>query len=275
MTAAIDAMRRAFSDDRETPLRRLLGSSLFMPGRVGSTSGIKVVSTTPGDPAGIVAAFDEHGRPLGLCDGPTLTKIRTGAACGLATALLGSGQEAVLAMLGSGAMAADLVDAVGTVRHLKGILIWSREPGHAAALSDRFGGEVAATADEAVAAADIVCTATPATSPIFAAEALRPGTHVNAIGAFTPDMAELPAAALRSAFVVVDDRDAAAAEAGDLLQAGVEPDATLGDLLEDRATPPGPGSTTIFKSVGIASQDVAAAAAALKRAREMGIGVRL
>jgi ornithine cyclodeaminase len=270
MSDAIDAMRAAFGDDRETPLRSLLGSSLFMPGRVGSVSGIKVVSTVPGNPAGIVVVFGADGAPIGAVDGPTLTAIRTAAGCGLATDLLAPPGAATLAMLGAGAMAADQIDAVRTVRPISEVRVWSRSRERASSLAERIGGTAFAGPDETVAGVDIVTTATPAREPLFRAEAAAPGIHVNAVGAFTPEMCEIPAAFVRRAFVVVDDLDAAAAEAGDLLQAGVEPDATVGDLLAGRAT--APEGATMFKSVGIASQDVAAAHRALARAAEQGIG---
>jgi len=263
MRTAIAAMRAAFGDDRDVPVRSILGSSAFMPGRVGAESGVKVVSIVPGNPAGIVAVFGGDGEPIGIVDGPTLTAIRTGAGCGLATDLLAAPAASTLAMLGAGAMAFDQVEAVRTIRPIDRVLVWSRSEERATALARRVGGEVCLDADTAVAAADIVTTATPAREPLFSVASLRGGIHVNAIGAFTPDMRELPAGLMHEAFVVVDDREAAAREAGDLIQADVGPDAELGDVLAGRAVAPS-GTTTVFKSVGIASQDVAAALAALR-----------
>ncbi len=262
MPAAIASQEAAFGSDAEAPPRVMLGGSLFMPGRVGGHAGIKVVSTVPGNPAGIVVVFGEDGSPLGAVDGPTLTAIRTGAGCGLATRLLARPDASVMAMLGAGAMAYDQVAAVQVVRPIGRVLVWSRSAARAAALAERVGGELVTDAAEAVAAADVVTTATPARAPLFPADALRPGTHVNAVGAFTPEMCEIPADAVRRAFVVVDDREAAAVEAGDLLQAGAEPDATLGEILAGAPIPTG-ADVTLFKSVGIAPQDVAAALAAL------------
>jgi ornithine cyclodeaminase len=273
MEAAIAAMRVAFGPDRETPQRVMVGASLFMPGRVGDLSGIKVVSTVPGSPAGIVVVFGPDGAPLGLVDGPTLTAIRTGAGCGLATDLLARDDVATLAMLGSGAMAADQVAAVRAVREIDRVVVWSRTPAHAEQLAARLGAEAVGDPDAAVALADVVTTATPATTPIFSAASVRPTTHLNAVGAFTPTMAELPAELVRQAFVVVDDREAAAAEAGDLLQAGVTPNADMAEVLA--GTRPPPEVTTVFKSVGISSQDVAAAVAALERAEAEDLGTVL
>jgi len=153
------------------------------------------------------------------------------------------------------------------------VLIWSRDPDHAAALAKRVGGRPVSNADEAVAAADVISTATPARQPLFTVEALRPGTHITAIGAFTPEMVEIPMGAVRQARVFVDDLAAAAAEAGDLIQAGRRPDGTIADLLQGRvAGRTSATEVTMFKSVGIASQDVSAGAAALAAAERLGLG---
>ena len=262
MTEAIAAMRSAFGDDREVPVRSRLGSSAFMPGRVGPYSGVKVVSLVPGNPVGLVAVFGEDGSPIGIVDGPTLTAIRTGAGCGLATDFLAPPDASTMAMFGAGAMAFDQVEAVKTVRPIDRVLVWSRREDRAAALAERVGGDVLLDVESAAGAADVISTATPATEPIFDAKALKPDVHVNAIGAYTPEMCELPAELVRQAFVVVDDRSAAADEAGDLLRAGKSPDAEMSDLLAGRVAAPQHG-WTVFKSVGIASQDIAAAVAAL------------
>lgn len=270
---AIQTMRLAFGPDREQPLRFRVGGSLMMPGRVGRYTGVKLVSVVPGNPAGLVIVCDERGHPLGLVDGPTLTALRTGAASGLATQLLAPSQAKTLAMLGAGAMAADQVAAVRSVRPITRVLCWSRTHSRAAALANAVGGEVTNSAEAAVREADVICTATPSRSPLFNSDAVRDGTHLNAIGAFLPDMVEIPSEVVLKAFVVVDDREAAAVEAGDLIQAVRQPDATVGELLAGLLPPR--GRTTLFKSVGIASQDVAAATAALVNAEQKGIGIRL
>lgn len=274
MAAAIEAMVAAFGDDREVPARVQIGPSLFMPGRVGNTTGIKVVSTVPGNPSGIVVVFDGSGLPLGMVDGPALTAIRTGAGAGLATRLLALPEARTMAMLGCGSMAADQVAAVRAVRDIEQVWVWSRDRTRAEAFAEQVGGEATDDPARAVSHADIVTTATPAKQPLFEDTAVRAGTHINAIGAFTPQMVEIPAETVRRSFVVVDDVSAATREAGDLLQARRKPDATVGDLLAGRISAPG-GSPTLFKSVGIASQDVAAAAAALERAEELGRGLEI
>ncbi|MFV1962106.1 MAG: ornithine cyclodeaminase family protein [Acidimicrobiia bacterium] len=273
MDDAIESMRAAFSRDRQIPQRVQLGSSMFMPGRVGEYTGIKVVSTVPGNPVGLVAIFDMSGVPVGLVDGPTLTAIRTGAGAGLATDLLAASNASSMAMLGAGAMAFDQIAAIRAVRPIESVVVWSRNPDNAQALADIVGGVAVRDADEAVRDADIITTATPASAPLFDHTSLPVQVHINAIGAYTPTMVEIPPAFVRDAFVVVDDYAAAAAEAGDLLTAGREPDIDVADLLESGSRDRGP--RTLFKSVGIATQDIAAAAAALANAERLGLGIEL
>jgi len=272
MVDAIEAMEHAFSGETEAPLRSLVGPSLVMPGRLDDLMAVKVVSIVPGNPVGLVAVFGEDGSPLGVVDGPTITAIRTGAVSGLATKLLAGDDAHTLAMLGSGAMAFDQVEAVRSVRPIEEILVWSRSVENAQALAVRVGGQAVADADEAVHRADVVSCATPATTPLFAESSVRSGTHVNAVGAFNPEMAELSPALLERAYVVVDDVDAAASEAGDLIQAGRHPNTTLRDLLA--GTSPQIGEdVTVFKSVGVAAQDVAAAGRALANAERDDLGL--
>lgn len=274
MVDAIEAMVRAFSGDSESPLRSVVGPSLVMPGRLDDLMAVKIVSIVPGNPTGLVVAFAGDGEPLGVVDGSVLTAIRTGAASGLATRLMAREDVSTLAMLGSGAMAFDQIEAVRAVRRIERVLIWSRNIDNARNLAGRVGGEAMADADQAVALADVVSCATPATVPLFSESSVRPGTHVNAVGAFTPEMTELHADLLERAYVVVDDVEAAREEAGDLIQADREPNATLADLLAGTAPEIGE-DVTVFKSVGIAAQDVAAAATALADADRLDIGVNL
>ena len=273
MSDAITAMRDAFTRDRDIPQRQHLGASLFMLGRVGNTSGIKVVSTKPGSPVGIVVVFDADGAPLGVVDGPTLTALRTGAVAGLATDLLSDPASSTLALLGAGAMAPDQIAAICTVRDIDTVLIWSRTFATADRLSESLGATPVRSADDAVAAADVITTATPARTPLFDHAALRERVHINAVGSFTPDMVEIPPHTVTDSFVVVDDYDAASHEAGDLIQAGRLPDMDLTELLEVGV--PDHSARTLFKSVGIASQDIAAARVALETAERLNVGVEL
>jgi ornithine cyclodeaminase len=274
MDKAVVSQAAAFGEDVEIPLRRQLAGSMFMPGRVGDRAGIKIVSTVPGNPSGLVIVLDPEGTPEGIVDGPTLTAIRTGAVAGLATRLLSRADASVLAVIGAGAMAFDQVEAVRAVRPIERVLVWSRGAERAEDLAARVGGESVADANAAVAEADVVSCATPATEALFRPEAVRPGTHINAVGAFRPGMIEVPAEITRRAYVVVDDLEAAAAEAGDLIEAGRTADTTLTEVLAGRH-PPIAADVTFFKSVGVASQDVAAAVVALREARRQGLGTEV
>jgi ornithine cyclodeaminase len=179
-----------------------------------------------------------------------------------------------MAMLGTGAMALDQVAAVRAVRPIERVLVWSRDPGHARSFAEMIGGETVAVADEAVAQAGVVSCATPSTHPLFSESAARESAHFNAVGAFMPEMVELPPELMERAYVVVDDVEAAAAEAGDLIQAGRAANTTLRELLA--GTNPEIGEdVTVFKSVGVAAQDVAAAHLALVNAENNGIGTLL
>ena len=274
MSDAIEAMEHAFSGEAEAPLRSMVGNSLVMPGRLDDIMAVKVVSVVPGNPVGLVVAFGADGSPMGLVDGPTLTAIRTGAVCGLATRLLAKDSSRTLAILGTGAMAYDQVEAVRTVRPIERVVIWSRSEEGALRLARMVDGDVELDVNRAVAQADVVSCATPSRAPLFEEASVAPGTHVNAVGAYTPEMVELPPGLLERAYVVVDDVEAAAAEAGDLIQADRAPNTTLRELLA--GTHPAIGEdVTAFKSVGVAAQDVAAAYRALINAAEADLGTVL
>jgi ornithine cyclodeaminase len=244
-----------------------------MPGRLDDHIAVKVVSVVPGNPVGLVILFGPDGSPVGIVDGPTLTAIRTGAVCGLATSLLAPGPVETMAMLGAGAMAFDQIAAVREVKDVGRVLVWSRSPERASALADRVGGRAVEDPDQAVVGAGVVSCATPSTAPLFRGSSVGRNAHVNAVGAFTPAMTELPPDLLHDAFVVVDDYEAAAVEAGDLIQCGRAPDASLAEVLEGARGPA--GRPTVFKSVGIAAQDVAAAERALANAARAGWGLPL
>jgi ornithine cyclodeaminase len=271
MADAIASMREAFGPDTEAPLRQQVGSSLVMPGRIGDSIAVKVVSTVPGNPVGLVAVFDREGTPVGIVDGPTITAIRTAAAAGLATDLLAPHDASSIAMIGAGAMARDQILAVCEVRDIDRIVVWSRELSKAQALASEFEGQAVATTAKAVQSADIVTTATPSATPLFSESDLSERVHINAIGAYTPDMVEVPPEFVMEAFVVVDDADAASVEAGDLIRAGRVPDLDIAALLTMPSIPR--HDRTLYKSVGVATMDVAAAAAALRNAEYLGIGM--
>jgi ornithine cyclodeaminase/alanine dehydrogenase-like protein (mu-crystallin family) len=208
-----------------------------------------------------------------ILDGAAVTALRTGAASGVATDLLAHADASVLAMIGAGGQAMDQVLAVMAVRPVKEIRVASQRPESAADFCARLREQVGPTvtvtavgdADAAVAGADVICCATPATAPLFKDSSIKDDAHINAVGAFRPSMCEVPADLLRRADVIAIDQWAAALEeAGDLIQAIasgaisqkslVEIGTLLGAGARDRK-----GGPTVFKSVGIASQDWAIA----------------
>jgi len=310
MAEAIRLMGVAFAElsagRAASPLRTPIhdegrgSDTLFMPAAVPALGGLglKVVSVYPTNAArglptilALVALLDaDTGRPLALLDGTFLTALRTGAVSGKATELLAKPDARTLLCIGAGAQAFTQVWAVCTARpSIERVLVRSRSAESAARLVGRLRDELpeigarAAVADdlgEAVRAADVICTATSATTPVFDDADVRPGTHINAIGAYTPAMREVPAATVARARVVVDAVEAALSEAGDLL-------APLRDGAVDRAhletelgqvvagTRPGrtdPDQVTLFKSVGNAVQDIAVARFAVERAEALGRG---
>lgn len=304
MPAAIESAREAFTQmaleqadlPLRTPLRTANGVTLFMPGHLKESGGLafKAVSVYPGNAAsglpvitGVVLVLDAvTGMPRALLDGGTLTAIRTGAASGLATDLLARPESRVVALFGAGGQAYDQVAAVRAVRPITEARILSRQGRSGAALAERLRQEgldahAMTDATEALRGADIVLCATNSTVPLFRDADIAPGTHINAIGAYTPEMQEVPPETVVRARVIVDDMAAAHAEAGDLLQplaAGlIAPshfEMTLGAVTLGRV--PGRRSAeeiTLFKSVGVAAQDVAAAARALAHAEATGLGV--
>jgi ornithine cyclodeaminase/alanine dehydrogenase-like protein (mu-crystallin family) len=302
MREAIEAMRAAFiafSEGRAHIPQRLSisipeqeGITLVMPGYVPPDAlGLKVVSVFSRNPArglptlsALVVMLDpETGAPAALLDGAFLTAWRTGAASGLATDLLARPDAESLALIGAGAQARTQLLAVAAVRSLRRVRVYSRTPARAQALIEEMQGQegipqdiaVAPTPEAAVAEADIVCTATNSSVPVFDGQALRPGTHINAIGSFTLEMRELDEETFRrAARVVVDSRAAALAEAGEVVWAirqGILREADLVELGEIAAgRRPGrerPEEITLFKSVGLAVQDLVAAQRVWQRIR--------
>ncbi len=283
----VDAVEQAYRDvsarrDASPPRSRVglpNGDLLLMPGlrRGGSGASVKVVTVTPANASrnlptvqGLVLWLDaETGTPRALLDGAELTAMRTGAGSGAATRLLARPDASVLALIGAGAQAEWQARAVMAVRPIGEVRIYSRGPSRDALAARLAGdGRVAAvsSAREAVDGADVICCATTSHEPVFDADWVRAGTHVNAIGAFRPEMVELPSRLFaRATLVAVDSRAAALAEAGDLQAAIAAGELTEGDVVELGSVAAGysgardAGAITIFKSVGLAIQDVAAA----------------
>ena len=210
------------------------------------------------------------GELLALMDAEALTAIRTGAASALATDLLAAAGPHMLGLIGAGEQAAAQAEGMFAVRPIEGIIIYSRTRARAlelaAHLQTRYGVEclIAHTAEEVARGCRLICCATNSVSPVLRGEWLQPGTHINAIGAFRADMAELDTEAVSRSRVVVDSLEAAQSGAGDLIQAALAGKLNwasvreLGEVLETGFTRQ-PDDITLFKSVGTAVQDAFAA----------------
>jgi alanine dehydrogenase len=223
----------------------------------------------------VIAVFDPRtGTPLALLDGEEITAQRTAAASAIATRRLALPGAETLAIVGTGVQAASHARYVAPTRRFRRILVAGRDPSKVAALAARVGGEPAGI-EQAVRAADVICAATHAQEPLIRREWLRPGSHLNSVG-FNPRGQELDSVA--SALIAVEARSSAfaAPPAGANELRGVDPASAveLGELIA--GTRPGRTSgeqVTIYKSVGVAAEDAAAAALVLRRARERGVGV--
>ncbi|HLE58094.1 MAG TPA: ornithine cyclodeaminase family protein [Candidatus Limnocylindria bacterium] len=292
MPELLDAVEAAYRDvaagrDR-SPLRTRVpltsGDLLLMSGvrEGGAGTTVKLVTVMPGNAArglptihALVVWIDATtGEPLVVLDGATLTAMRTGAASGVGTRLMARRDASVLAVIGAGFQAPWQVRAVRAARPIREVRIYARgatrRQRFAEEMSAELGTEVrvtsAASAKEAVRGADVICCATTSSTPVFDAGWVSPGAHVNGVGSFRKGMVELPPELFaRAALVAVDQRDAALEEAGDLvaaLEAGLlaaDGCREIGSLPPDWVDGRPPGAITVFKSVGLAIQDVAAA----------------
>lgn len=310
MNEAIEAMKNAYASlsngTAVVPLRTRLsipGSealSLFMPAYVHSADSkalaIKAVSLFPANPArglayiqAAVLVFDpETGRAMALLEGSSLTAIRTGAAGGAGIDLLARNDSRVAAIFGAGVQGRTQLEAACNARKIETAFIFDPNREKAKALAAEMKAKesitqdirIASSAKEATTSADIICTATTSTRPVFDDTDIKAGTHISAVGSYTPDMQEVPAETLQRAKIFVDSRAASLEEAGDLIQplrAGLFDESyicgELGEVVLGRI--PGRQSQdeiTYFKSVGIAVQDAMAAQTALNNARKMNIG---
>jgi len=226
----------------------------------------------------LICVFDPtNGTPVALMDGTYITATRTAAGSALATRLLARDDAHVLAILGSGVQARTHADALGRVRRFDEIRVASRDPGRAAELAAELGGKAVGSFEEAVRGADVVAATTHAAEPIVLGEWLTPGVHVNSVGANPAGRGEVDAAIVSQALVAVEFRESTLAPP----PAGAPEfrDGAPGDVVElgelVAGTKPGrtsPEQITLYKSVGVAVQDAAAAALVLARARERSVG---
>jgi alanine dehydrogenase len=276
------------------------GISLFMPAYLQHPSFeslvVKTASVFPHNPqrnlplihAVVLVLEAETGCPVALLEGSSLTAIRTGAASGAATDLLARSNSQVAAIFGAGVQSRTQLEAVCSVRRFEKILIYDPNPDQ----SSRFATEMAGrgpvpldiqpvnTPQEAVSRADVICCATTSNTPVFEDRHLKPGVHINGVGSYTPEMQEIPPRTIQRSYLVVDSRTAAMQEAGDLIQpiqaelfSADHIQAEIGEIAAGRKQGRGDEhQITVFKSVGVAVQDAAAAYLALVNARKLGLG---
>jgi alanine dehydrogenase len=303
-SSLIDALRAMFRGRCEVPARHhhriapatadgTPGTLLIMPAwQAGRSLGIKIVTVFPDNarlPDTVLGALPTvhgtyllldatTGMPVALLDGTALTLRRTAAASALAADFLARPDSAVHLMVGTGALAPHLVAAHRAVRPIRETRIWGRDPQKATALAAQLAASGIAAApvsglEAAVAAADIITCATLAQRPLIHGAWLRPGTHLDLVGGYTPEMREADDAVIARATIYIDT-EAALREAGDIVQplrsGHLARERIVGDLFDlSRGICPGrreASEITLFKSVGSALEDLAAAQLALSRA---------
>ena len=275
MAKLIPAMEKAlidFSAGRVTqPVRSIIGIDPpggflgLMPALTPDGLGLKVVTfyasnAQRGIPTHMATIFlvdPQTGTPLAIMDGRLITEMRTAAVSAAATKLLASPDTKVLAILGSGVQARSHVEALRLVRQFEDMRVWSPTPEHAKEFAQEIGGR-AMSAEEAVRDADVVVTVTSSKTPVLKGGWLKAGCHVNAIGACRPDWRELDDDALQRSVVFVDSREGALKESGDVILSSATIYAELGEALAGKV-PSRANEATIFKSLGMAVEDIAAA----------------
>jgi ornithine cyclodeaminase/alanine dehydrogenase-like protein (mu-crystallin family) len=276
MTELIPVMEKAlidFSAGRVTqPVRSILSIDVaaatgflgLMPALTPDGLGLKAVTFYPsnaerGIPTHMATIFlvdPQTGTPLAIMDGRLITEMRTAAVSAAATKLLASPHAKVLAVLGSGVQARSHVEALLLVKQFEEIRVWSPTLEHAKVFAQEIGA-TAMPAEDAVRNADVIVTVTSSKTPVLRGEWLKTGCHVNAIGACRPDWRELDDEVM-SNVVFVDSREGAMKESGDVILSGVKIYAELGEALAGQV-PTRSNETTIFKSLGMAVEDIAAA----------------
>lgn len=309
MEAAIEAMKQAYaalsSGQAEIPMRSHLeisphdGTSLFMPAYVNigqaEALAVKTVTIFPnnlrrGLPLihAVVLVFEaDSGQPMALLEGGTLTAIRTGAASGAATDLLARPDARTATIFGAGVQGRTQLEAICTVRKIETAWIVDPDKEKAQTFVDDLAGQgkipqdlqVSTDPEEVASLADIICTATTSKVPVYPAEVVRPGTHINGVGSYTLDMIENPPEIYNRACAFVDFREATMTEAGETVSAInrklLFPDemTELGEvILSERPGRTSEAQITFFKSVGVAVQDAMAARIAMQNALDMNLG---
>ena len=298
MPMAIKATREAFlalNQEQVTMPQRLsvetkayAGTSLFMPAGTSSQLGMKVVSiyddnamrSLPVINGAILLLDSETGVPMALLEASVLTAVRTGAVSGLATDLLARDDAERVTIIGAGVQARTQLAAVQAVRSIKHVSIYSRTREHAEIFASELSDmdvRVCDSVESACQSSDVICTATGATSPLVSLDMVKTDCHVNAIGSHTPHMQELSGDLLAPGQVVVDQILAAKAEAGEIINALSNQLIKESDLVELGQLTEQPNEAlkckrTVFKSVGLAIQDLAVANAVFSAACDRQIG---
>ncbi len=270
------AMRDLSAGQVEQPVRLVLpvaehkGFFGVMPACGGGALGAKLVTFYPNNEgipthhAMILLFRPETGEPLVTMDGRLITEMRTAAVSAVATDLLARREPGVLAILGSGVQAQSHLEALRIVRQFREVRVWS--PRRGAEFAKKFGVTAAATAEDAIRGADVIVVATSATSPVLKGEWVAPGAHINAVGATRPNWRELDDHLLVRAKLYVESREAAGKESGDVIAAG-KIFAELGEVIAGaKAGRETEDEITLYKSVGVAIEDVATAALVYQRA---------
>ena len=308
MKEAISGMKRAFSclssGQVEMPIRSRVpiteqdGVLLTMPAALPEDGelAVKLVTVFGKNPgrgfplihAAVIALDINNGRIKALMDGEVLTAVRTGAAVGAATDLLALKNASSVGIIGSSKLAQSLMEAVCTVRSIEQVRVFSPNPEHAQKCAEEMSGKGPVTdnvravpsSKNAIKDADIVCTATTSNTPVIAFENLKQGVHINAVGAFKPEMQEIDVETIVNALVVADSRESVLAEAGDIvipINQGLitheHVHAEIGEL--NNKTKNGRTSAeeiTLFKSCGVAVQDAVSAGIILKNAESKNLG---
>lgn len=310
MNEAIKMIEKAFTEltNKTTvlPLRQSIESErhdgvvLFMPSYLSGMGSLalKTVSVYPNNPikhklptvSALVILIDpKTGTPLAIMDGAYLTAIRTGAASGVATKHLARKDASVAAIIGAGTQARTQLQALCAVRNIEKAKVYDIRPrassSFAMEMSQSLGISVEPVRNsrEAIKGADIICTASTSTVPVLDGDWLKEGTHINAIGAFTPETRELDTKTIRKSKIVVDSREAALAEAGDIMipirQKEISEKhiyAELGEIITGKKKGREDSKEiTVFKSVGLAIQDAAAAWLVYENATKQKRGLRI
>ncbi len=274
MADLIPAMEKALIDfsagEVTQPVRQVIainppgGFYGMMPALTPEGLGQKIVTFYPPNAeknlpthmATILLNDPQTGAPLAVMDGRLITEMRTAAVSAAATKLLAPKDAKVLAILGSGVQARSHIEALRLVRQFEKIRVWSPNKSHAEQFAREMGAQ-AMSAEDAIRDADVIVTATSSKTPVLHGTWLKSGCHVNAVGACRPDWRELDDDAMRNV-VFVDSREAAMKESGDVILSRVKIYAELGEAFAGKV-PPRANETTIFKSLGMAVEDVAAA----------------